>query len=916
MTAFRKGDGTRIDRSRSIGFTFDGRPMQAHPGDTAASALLANGALLLGRSFKLHRPRGVFSTGPEEPNALLTVGEGARAAPNLPATLVEIEQGMRIESQNRWPSLKTDLLSINDRLSRFLSAGFYYKTFMAPGRFWERLYEPLIRRAAGLGKASGLPDPDAYETVHHHCEHLVIGGGEAGRAAALAAGSDVILCDERPPLSRQSEHRALALSRTTVIGAYDHGCFAAIERVLGEEQSRTGIRERLHIIRARGITLATGAQERLIAFDGNDRPGVMLAGAALRFGQEFGVAAGRRIVLFANNDRAYEAAFAMPDEIAAIVDSRETSAAMEQAAAFGFALHRRAAIEGTAGRLGLSSCIIRMGEDAKGIIQPCDALLISGGFNPNLQLLSQAGGTTRYDARIVAFVPDRIPSGWSITGDASGESLPGLQPLFEIRSKKRGSKAFVDLQNDVTADDIRLAAQEGYSHIEHAKRYTTHGMGTDQGKTGGLVGAAVLAQARGATLAETGLSKPRPFVTPASWGALAGPETGLHFKPERRLPLHSWHEVQGAAFLKAGSWLRPLYYRKSGETGWDPVLREARAVRESVGFTDVSSLGKIDVQGPDAATFLDRIYANTISTLKPGMTRYGLMLREDGMVFDDGTVARLSHEHFVLSSTTANAAAVLEHMEFHASAVWPELDLRLTNITDHWAVIAVAGPNARKLVEKLVPIDLANAAFPFMAFAETLIAGIPGRLFRISFSGELAYELAIPSGHARVLAEAILAAGEEFGVIPYGLEALSVMRIEKGHVTGTEITGRSTAADLGFGKLCKKSGDFVGAALAQRPALLAPDRQVLVGIRLETGTRLRAGALLLNHPQDRASLGFITAATLSVEFHGWIGLALLENGRERMGEVLTAASPVFGESARVRIVSPHHLDPENSRVRA
>jgi methylglutamate dehydrogenase subunit C len=922
MSGFRQ----RIPAGRTIRFTFDGVALQAIEGDTVASALMANGVSLVGRSFKYHRPRGVFSDGADDPSALITVGDGSRATPNLHAGLIEVTDGMVVRSQNRWPSLKRDFASLNDRLSRFLGAGFYYKTFMAPGSAWEKLFEPAIRKAAGLGEAPRSPDPDLYETVHHHCDCLVVGGGLSGMTAAreaAASANDVILCEQRaettPPTPVAVENGLTLsgaifrpLTRTTVVGLYDHGMVAAVERCIDGS-----IRERLHLIRAKHIILATGAQERLIAFENNDRPGVMLASAAERMLHRHGVLPGKAIAIFALHDEAYGFALILKNlgVLAAIIDPRERSPAMVQAMEAGLPVHAASVVTNVIGNDTVAAIGIRQLGGTKGLILACNALLVSGGFNPNLQLLAQAGGTTRFDVRRHAFVPDRTPSHITVIGNAAGDQLPAVEPLFEVPTRNGGAKSFVDLNNDVTAKDMRLAAQEGYQHIEHAKRYTTHGMGTDQGKSGGFVGAAILADALGKPLSAVGVSKPRPFVVPSTWGALAGPETGEHFKPARRLPLHDWHERQGAVFLRAGAWLRPLYYTKSGEAGWDPVLREARAVRNAVGITDVSSLGKIDVQGLDAARFLDRIYANTISTLKIGFCRYGLMLRDDGMVMDDGTVARIAQQHFLLTTTTVNASAVLEHMEFH-SALWPEMDVHLTAVTDQFAQIALAGPKARDVLMKLTGQDVSNEALPFMAFADARIAGLDGRIYRISFSGELAYELAVDARHASALADAVCAAGQDFGLTVYGLDALNTLRIEKGHVTTAEITGTTTADDLGFAKMLKKSGDFIGAKLAQRPALLQSDRQHLVGVRLIEGSRLRGGAVLLEDIGSRTSLGHLSSVTRIAEGEGWIGLALLAGGRMRIGQKLVAASPVYKERAMVEIVSPHHIDPENARVRS
>jgi glycine cleavage system aminomethyltransferase T len=502
-----------------------------------------------------------------------------------------------------------------------------------------------------------------------------------------------------------------------------------------------------------------------------------------------------------------------------------------------------------------------------------------------------------------------------------GPSIPPrrdgpILPVWEVHGK---DKAFVDLQHDVTTEDIRLAHREGYSAVEHAKRYTTHGMGTDQGKTGGLVGSAVLAEARGDPIATVGLSKPRPFVTPVSWGALAGMDVGPHFKPERRLPLHDWHKAHGAVFVRIGLWMRPLVYSPSGDTSWSPVLEEARAVRRSVGITDASSLGKIDVQGRDAAVFLDRIYANTFSTLPVGKARYGLMLREDGIILDDGTTSRLADHHFIVTTTTGQAQAVLEHMEFHLQTVWRDLDVQITSIADQWAQFAVAGPDAREVLQRVVSgLDLSNEGFPFMSANAAIIADVPGRLFRISFSGELAYEVSVPAGYALHVWKALLAAGKSFGVRPYGLDALNLMRIEKGHVAGSELNGQTTAADLGLGKMLKRNGDFIGKVLAQREGLADQGRLALVGLHpLDNTKRLRNGAHLVSTAEPNRSQGFLTAACMTSEGpHDWIGLAMVEGGRSRLGEVMIATSPIHNEAIEVAIISHHRLDPENTRVKA
>ncbi|WP_342364300.1 sarcosine oxidase subunit alpha family protein [Terrarubrum flagellatum] len=972
MSGYRLGSGGRVARDSAITFRFDEQNYHGFAGDTLASALLANGVRLMGRSFKYHRPRGVMTAAPEEPSALVELGEGAKRSPNTPATMIELRNGLVAASQNRWPSLSFDFMSIGGAFARFLPAGFYYKTFMWPASFWEKLYEPAIRRAAGLGRIADGADPDHYHHVHRHCDILIVGSGAAGLAAAReasASGARVILAEQdfelgggllvEPGMADdlKAQIAALAsrdnleiLTRTTVVAAYDHGVFAAIERSVED----TGARERLHLIRARRAIFATGAIERLIAFPGNDRPGVMLASAARAYCNRWGVAVGQRVALFAANDDAYATARDLAEagvEIVAIIDPRTDSAAAGEAVKAGLTVMPGCEVSGVdAGRDGVRAIRVRRRNGAPVATVIADALCVSGGFSPHAHLASQAQTPLVWRNDISAFAPGEETGLTRSAGAARGifgvaraaangadigravaaslgfaasvasapeeKTVPAANtfPLWEVRAD---GKSFVDLQNDVTADDIRLAHREGYTHVEHAKRYTTHGMATDQGKIGGLVGSAVLADARGEPIAKVGLSRMRPYAQPATWGALAGADVGAHFKPKRRLPLHDWHARNGAVFTNIGIWLRPLVYSPAGDTSWGPVLDEARAARRSVGVTDMSSLGKIDVQGPDAATFLDRIYANTFSTLPVGRARYGIMLREDGMMLDDGTTSRLAHDHFLVTATTQKAPDVLEHMEWHLATVWRDLDVTLTNVADHWAQFAVAGPNARRVVERIVKADMSNEAAPFMAVGEADIAGVPGRWFRISFSGELAYEVAVPACHAEHAWTAILEAGKEFEIRPYALDALNVMRIEKGHVTGGEINGQTTAADLGFGRMLKKSGDFVGGALSQRPGLLDPARLQLVGLApVDVTKRLRGGAHFVGLDGKAPSQGYVTAACMACEGEGWIGLGLLSGGHARHGERVIAASPVFDEFIEVVIGSPHRVDPENLRVRA
>jgi len=969
--------GLLTDPARPLHFRFDGRELQGLAGDTLASALLANGVLQVGRSFKYHRPRGIVTAGPEEPCALVDVIGARGREPNLPATTLPLTAGLVAESQNRWPSLRFDLGALADRVAGFLPAGFYYKTFMSPGWGWERLYEPLIRRAAGLGRleASVGPHADPAETVHDHADVLIVGAGAAGLAAAhrlgatglrvllaeqdLAPGGGTLL-DGRWARWRESTGAALqsfptlrCLMRTTVLGAYGHGVFGALETLSAEESARFGgLRERLHVLRVRRVLLATGALERLIAFPANDVPGVMLAGAALRFLTRYGVAAGRRPALFANNDEAYEALFALAAagvHCAGVIDPRPESRAAARAKALGIAVHSAAVVGAVGGRHAVRTVTITELDGRPRFVLEADALLVSGGHTPVSGLAAQLGAALAWHEPQATWIPELPAPIGRVAGSAhgvcglaaaardgyeAGDALavdlarphaatepPTLPPdpeataigaLWEVRGR---GKAFIDLQNDVTADDVRLAVREGYEHLEHMKRYTTFGMATDQGRIGGLLGCAVLAAARGIPVAETGTLRARPFAQPVPFAALAGAEVRAHYRPKRRLPLHAWHESAGATFVSTGLWLRPLVY--SRKPGWTPVLEEARAVRERVGITDVSSLGKIDVQGADAARFLDFVYANTFSTLAVGRARYGIMLREDGLLLDDGTTSRLAAGHFILTTTTANSASVLEHLEFHRESSCAALDVVLTDILDQWAQFALAGPRAREVLAPLVALDLSNEAFPFMAVAETMIAGVPGRLFRISFSGELAYEIAVPAGAALTLWSALLESGARFDIRPYGLDALNTLRIEKGHVTTAELNGNTTADDLGLQRLLKQQGDFIGRTLAQRPGLTVSERLQLVGVRPVAPTaRLRNGSQLVAAQAPGASLGYLTSATRSLEFQGWVGLALLSGGRQRLGQRLLARSPVHDESVEVQILSAHMLDAENTRVRS
>ena len=975
----RRHAGLLTDPKQTLAFVFDGKPLQGVSGDTLASALLANGYRMVGRSFKYHRPRGIVTAGPEEPCALVDLITARGREPNRLATTLRLHDGLVAESQNRWPSLRFDALAVNDLLSRFLPAGFYYKTFMSPSWAWERIFEPLIRRAAGLGRLEAVvgEHADPAEVIHDHADVLVVGAGAAGLAAArglgasglrvLLAEQDAVagggtLLDERwgpwrtaalAAVQRMPQLRCLV--RTTVLGAYGHGVFGALETLEPPESARCGgLRERLRVIRVKRVVLACGAIERLIAFPDNDRPGIMLAGAALAYLRRYGVSVGQRPAFFVNNDEAYEAVFALKAagvHVVGVVDVRAESLAATRAVAAGIPVFKECVVESVAGRHGVTAVGFHSLSGGPRRTLVADALLVSGGHTPCSALATQLGATLQWQESIAAFTPELGGEAGAVAGAACGvfglaaAAAQGMRigrevaqalgaplcppagepplpadaphtPLLCLWEVRRGRKSFVDLQNDVTATDERLAHQEGYDNVEHMKRFTTHSMATDQGRIGGLVGSGVLAAARGVALAQVGQPKPRPYSQPVPFAALAGGEVRGHYKPKRRLPLHAWHEAAGASFVSTGLWLRPLVYSRS--TGWDAVLAEARHVRNHVGITDVSTLGKLEVHGPDAARFLDYIYANTFSTLAVGRARYGIMLREDGMMLDDGTTSRLAADQFVVTTTTANATAVLEHMEFQLQSQCRHLDVIISDVADEWAQFAVAGPRAREVIAAaLTGLDVANAAFPFMAAAAMEIAGIPGRVFRISFSGELAYEVAIPARHAAVAWRALLTAGEPFGLRPYGLDALNTLRIEKGHITGAELNGNTSAADLGFGRMLKKTGDFIGRALVQRAGLLATDRLQLVGVRpLDRSQRLRNGMQIVERASPTTSLGYITSSTPATADGSWLGLALVSGGTARTGAQLLGVSPIHDARVRLQLVSPHMFDPENARVRA
>jgi len=986
----RIASGGLIDRSKRLDFSFDGKSMTGFAGDTLASALIANGVKLVGRSFKYHRPRGILTAGSEEPNALVELRHGARREPNTRATTIELYDGLIAASQNRWPSLNYDFLSINQLASPIFVAGFYYKTFMWPGALWEKLYEPMIRRAAGLGRAAPASDPDHYEKAWAHCDVLIAGSGPTGLAAALAAGragARVILCEEDVSLGgrllsdggavdgiaavewvahAEAELRAMPdvriMTRTTVTGAYDHGTHAALERVNDhvptppEHQPR----QRLWRIVAKRTVVAAGALERPIVFGGNDIPGVMLASAVRTYINRYAAAPAKRLALFTNNDdgwKTVEVVLAAGLKIAGVIDARADVSAEQRALAAknGFAVLNGVVDHVDGGKAGIGKVVATLAGGARATLE-ADGLAVSGGWNPAVGLTSQHRGRPKWREDIAAFVPDGAPAGMVAAGAANGafsladclrdghaagataasdlgfggstgetpstddNASYALKPLWHVLGKK---KAFVDFQNDVTASDVALAALEGFESVEHLKRYTTLGMATDQGKTSNVSGLAIMAELTGRSIPQTGTTIYRPPYVPIAIGALAGHHRDENFHATRLTPSHHWAAERGAIFVDTGLWKRAQWYPIAGEKDWlESVTREVKAVRSGVGFCDVSTLGKIDVHGPDAGAFLDRVYINTFSNLAVGKARYGLMLREDGIVYDDGTTSRLAEDHYFLTTTTAKAGLVMQHLEFCRQVLFPELDVQLTSVSDQWAQFSIAGPSARKLLQELVDgsEDLSNEGFQFMAAREVrLRGGLKARLFRISFSGEMAFEISVPARFGDALVRNMMIAGEKYGITPYGTEALGVMRIEKGHVAGPELNGMTTAADLGLGKMMSTKKDFIGRVMAGREALVAPDRMVVVGVKpIDKARRLRSGAHIIKKgetPTPETDGGYVTSVAFSPTFDQWLGLGLVSHGRERIGEIAMAHDPLRGEDYEVELCNPVFYDPEGGRQR-
>jgi len=986
-----------INRDKKISFTFNGKKYFGYEGDTLASALLANGIHLVGRSFKYHRPRGFFGAGVDEPNAKVQLYKGAKTEPNANATEVELVEGLIVKSQNCWPSVSFDFGAINNLFQKFFPAGFYYKTFMWPKSFWYKVYEPIIRKAAGLGVAPLKPDPDRYEHKYEYCDVLIAGSGPSGLASALAAaknGARVILAEDKSRFGGsllvdevtignkkgkewadeaisqlKSMPNVIVKNRSQVFGYYDHNMMVMFEKTRDhiENPNKFTPRQKLWYIRAKEIVISTGSLERPLIFGNNDRPGILLSSAAKEYLKVYGVLVGRKPIIFTNNDSAYDTAieFKKNGINPLVVDTRTNSdsSVISEAKNLNIDIKFSHGIANTKGHLKVNSATIGKFNSDKSSYEnleevSCDCICVSGNWTPTVHLSSQSGNKLKFNETIDAFIPSQSRQKESTIGSANGSFTlkqaleDGFNKGFELSNKitnknskstaptsnersygehdkfwcmplpkNKHYKRFVDFQNDVAVSDIELAVREGFRSIEHVKRYTTLGMATDQGKTSNLNGLQLVSNIEGKIVPEVGHTTFRPPYTAVTIGTIVGREVGKHYRPTRKSPMHEWHEKNNAVFVDAGLWLRPRYYKQDNESLEEAAKREANNVRKNVGVCDVTSLGKIDIKGPDTAEFLNRIYTNAWMKLPVGKARYGVMLREDGIVFDDGTTTRISENHFHMTTTTAQAVNVLAHLEYYLQVVWPELNVNVLSTTEQWAGAALAGPNSRELLSKLFPeTNILNEALPFMGYKESDLFGVPARIFRISFSGELAYEINVESSYGTFMWEKIIEFGQEMNIEPYGTEALSTLRIEMGHVAGSELDGRTIPYDVSLEGMLSKKKDFIGKRSLTREAFLNPKREKVVGVvPLDKKTTIPEGSHLVkdgNAFSPNPKLGHVSASCWSVEYNNPFSLAIIQDGKNRIGEKLYAVSPLNNKNIAVEIVSSHYVDPKGERVRS
>jgi len=994
---FRLNTGGLINRDKPIEFKFNGKKYIGYEGDTLASALLANGIHLIGRSFKYHRPRGFFGAGVDEPNAKMQVEINGCSEPNINATEIELVNGLSASSQNCWPSVNFDIGAINNFLNRFFPAGFYYKTFMWPKSFWYRVYEPFIRKAAGLGIASLEKDKERYEHKYEYCDLLVTGSGPAGLASAYAAaknGAKVILAEDKPRyggtlltddvtidnlsgkdwsekiISELKEMpNVIVKNRSQVFGYYDHNMMVMFERTGDhlEKKPKYTPRQRLWYIRAKEVLLSTGSIERPIVFGNNDTPGVFLSAAAKEYMKVYGVLIGKKPIIFTNNDSGYETAieFKKNGVNPIVLDTREdqNSELINEAKDLDIKIKFSYAVIVAHGYKKVKSATIGKLNKEKIDFEnteqiDCDSICVSGFWTPTVHLASQSGNKLKFNDSIDAFVPDKSKQNEHSLGAANGtftlqdtlknsfntgsevsKSITKKDEKIQIPNtnerkysahdkfwcsplpKGKNYKRFVDFQNDVAVSDIEVALREGYRSIEHVKRYTTLGMATDQGRTSNLNGLQLVANVEKKIVPQVGHTTFRPPFTPVTIGTIVGREIGKEYMPTRKTPMHHWHEKNNAVWVDAGAWKRPRYYKRGNENLFEASKREAKNVRDHVGICDVTTLGKIDIKGPDAAEFLNRVYTNAWLKLPVGKARYGVMLREDGIVMDDGTTTRISENHYHMTTTTAQAANVLSHLEYYLQIVWPELNVNVVSTTEQWAGAAIAGPKSRDLLAKLFPkIDVSNEALPFMGYIEGDLFGVKARIFRISFSGELAYEINVESDFGLFMWEKIIEIGEEFNIQPYGTEALSTLRIEMGHVAGPELDGRTIPYDVSLEGLVSKKKDFIGKRSLAKEAFNQADRQKIVGlVPLDRKSSIPEGSHLVENKNAKLpnpKLGHVSSSCWSVENNNPFSLAILKDGKNMIGKKLFAVSPLKNTSIEVEVMSSHYVDHEGKRVRS
>ena len=986
-----------INREKKISFKFNGKNYFGYEGDTLASALIANGVHLVGRSFKYHRPRGFFGAGVDEPYALVQLIRNNQSIPNIKATEQELFEGLEAKSVNCWPSVNFDIGAINNFLRIFLPAGFYYKTFMWPKSFWFRVYEPFIRRAAGFGVVTSEHDNERYEHKYEYCDLLITGSGPSGLASAYAAaknGAKVILAEDKPRFGGSLLTNEVSIgnqsgkewakkivgelkempnvqvkNRAQVFGYYDHNMLVMSERVTDHlpKSKKYTPKQRLWYIRAKEVVISSGSIERPLVFGNNDTPGVLLSSAAKEYMKIYGVLVGKKPIVFTNNDSAYETAIEFKkngiDPI--IIDSRKdaNSELIKEAKSLNIDIKFSHVVVNARGYKKVKSAdIADISEDKLQLSNvrniECDCICVSGFWTQTIHLASQSGSKTQFNKDIDAFIPSNSKQNETTVGAANGvfNLNETLNKSFEVGynlSKKitqkdnklsvpsvveksnskhdkfwcvplpkgKKYKRFLDFQNDVAVSDIELALKEGYRSIEHVKRYTTLGMATDQGKTSNLNGLQLVSNVENKVVPEVGHTTFRPPYTPVSIGAIVGREVGKHSKATRKSPMHEWHIKNNAVFVDAGLWLRPRYYKRGNETLFEASKREATNVRKNVGVCDVTTLGKIDVKGPDAAEFLNRVYTNAWLKLPVGKARYGVMLREDGIIMDDGTTTRISENHYHMTTTTAQAANVLSHLEYYLQIVWPELNVNVVSTTEQWAGAAIAGPKSRDLLQKLFPeLDCSNEKLPFMGFVQAKLKGVNARIFRISFSGELAYEVNVESNNGNFMWEQIMEAGQEFEIQPYGTEALSTLRIEMGHVAGSELDGRTIPYDNSLEGLVSQKKDFIGKRSLNKSAFTASNRQKIVGVvPLDKKTSIPEGSYIVRDAKAKLpnpKLGHVSASCWSVEYNNPFSLAIIEDGKNMIGQKLFALSPLKNKSIPVEIVSSHYVDPKGERVRS